>query len=578
MRQGSAFALLCAVAAGVVVACTTPIQPASAPAVASQAAAVEPEVKPHGVYAPYVDRASFTAAYRRLTESQYRHAIADAFGPRVTINARFEPERREDGLQAVGNARLSITTTGLEQYLAVARSVADQVVDGEGRDARVGCVPSAEGAADASCAETFIKWRGQQLFRRPLTAAETASFVSIWESSSRQSGDFHKGLKLSLIGMLVSPDFLFRIEKAEADPVTPAAYRLDAYSTASRLSFVLWDAGPDEELLEAARTGEIQTQAGLRWQIDRLTASPRLEGGVRAFFADMLHFEAFDTLTKDAATYPKFSQAVADSAREETLRFLVDHLVARGGDYRDIFTARDTILNRPLAAVYGVPYLSADAWAPYTFAEDSERSGILTQVTFLSLFSHPGRSSPTIRGVKLHEIFLCVPTPDPPADVDFSKVQATENGTVRTRLIDHMTNPGCSTCHRISDPAGLTLEHFDGLGQRRTSENGVPIDVSAEIGPARFSGAQGLGQYMHDQPLAASCLVRRVNSYGAGKAFDPRDMAWLTAQTQTFAAGGYRMADLYRNMLSDPRFFRVEAPRGASIRVAAAAGSQGEGR
>lgn len=530
-------------------------------------------------FEPFVDAGRTKIAYRRVTEAQYRHAIADVFGTDVTISARFEPEQRLDGLQAIGNSQLSITTTGLEQYISVARSIADQVVDGDRRDAAVGCTPAAP--SDAACAESFIETYGLKLFRRPLSAAETERRLAIWKAGVDQSGDFYKGLKLSLVSLLVAPEFLFRVERAESDPAKPGELRLDGYTKAARLSYMLWDAAPDAELMQAAYTGDIHTEAGLRKQVDRLIASPRLEDGARAFFTDMLHFEAFDTLTKDTQTYPLFSQAVADSAREETLRFLVDHLIVRGEDYRDIFTTRDTYINRTLAAIYDVPYASAEPWTRYTFPESAERSGVLTQSTFLSLFSHPGRSSPTIRGVKLHEVFMCLKTPDPPADVDFSKVQATEKGTVRTRLIDHMTNPGCSTCHKISDPAGLMLERFDSIGQRRLMENGQPIDVTGEIGGNKYMGAAGAGQYLHDSPLTSECLVRNVYYYGQGRPVDYKEQAYLDAQTDAFAKNGYRLPDLYRSLIFSPEFFKVVKPKdppGKPATIASTQVTSGEGQ
>ncbi len=566
-----------------VVACTTASKDvAEAPPVeAAQAAAPTSPPPPEfrGDYAPLVAQSSFVSAYRRLTESQYRHVIADAFGSDIAINARFEPERREDGLQAIGSAQMSVTTTGLEQYLAVARSVADQVMDEKQRTRVLGCAPGPRSDGEA-CAEAFLKRAGLQLFRRPLTAEEISGFKAVWKNASDQSHDFNKATSLALVSMLMTPEFLFRVERAESDPARAAAYRLDAYSKAMRLSFTLWDGPPDAELAAAARTGAIHDPAVLAAQIDRMLASPRLENGLRAFFTDMLQFEGFDTLSKDAATYPNFSQAVADGAREETLKFLVDHLIVRQGDYRDIFTSRDTVLNRALASVYDVPYPSGDPWAHFRFSEASERSGILTQVTFLSLFAHPGSSSPTIRGVKLNEIFSCITTPPPPPDVDFSKVQALEKGTVRTRLIDHMTNPGCSGCHMMSDPPGLALERFDGLGQFRKMENGAPIDVSALIGGKSFSGSVGLGRYMHDNPGVSACLVRRAHDYGAGRSSKPGETKLLAAETAAFADAGYRWAPLMRTVLSDPSFYSVSAPQGATPRGQAAApqSSSGEGQ
>src|SRR5262249_34864099 len=147
-------------------------------------------------------------------------------------------------------------------------------------------------------------------------------------------------------------------------------------------------------------------------QLNRMISSPRLEDGIRAFFADMLQLDGFENLVKDPTIYPKFNQAVSDSAKEQTLKTIVDLLVSKKRDYRDLFTSNETFINRPLASVYRVPFASNSEWAPYTFPDSAERSGILTQVSFLSLFSHPGTSSPTKRGIKILEIFMCQPTPD----------------------------------------------------------------------------------------------------------------------------------------------------------------------
>ena len=500
-------------------------------------------------------------AVRRLTESQYRHAIADVFGAGVKINARFEPEKREDGLFAIGDGQLSITTGGLEQYYALAASIADQTLDEAHRDATLGCKPVDPSKTDAACARQFIAATGERLFRRPLTEAEITARVATAAKGAAPPGDFIAGIKLALTSLLVAPEFMFRVEIAE--PTQGGAYRLDSYTRAARVSFLLWDAPPDAELMAAAKDGALQTDDGLKKQVARLVASPRLEQGARAFFTDMLQFDGFDSLNKDPATYPKFSQAVADSAREETLKSIVDLLVVKRRDYRDIFTSNETYINRPLAAVYNVPFNSSGEWVAHTFPQSSERSGILTQVTFLSLFSHPGRSSPTKRGVKLHEIFMCQPTPDPPANVDFSKVQAIENGTVRTRLIDHMTNAGCSTCHRNSDPPGLTLEHFDGLGQLRTSENGKPIDVSADISGAKFIGAQGLGQVMRNDPKVPACLVRDVYAYGVGHSPGVRDEDFLAGQSSAFAKAGYQLPSLFTAIATSPEFMAAALPSGA---------------
>jgi hypothetical protein len=520
-----------------------------------------------------VAAAPVRVALRRITESQYRHTIADVFssetksseikGTEIKINARFEPERRVDRLLAIGSAQLSLTSSGFEQYFTLANSISDQVLGEKRRASSVPCKPADPARADDACARLFIEKYGELLFRRPLTKPEISARLRTTSMGAKQSNDFYAGLKLALTSLLLAPEFLFRVETAEPDPAHPQQYRLDGYTKAARLSFLLWDSAPDPELLAAARSGAIHTEAGLKQQLNRMISSPRFEDGARAFFADMLQLDGIENLVKDPAIYPKFNQSVADSAKEQTLKTTLDLLLHKKRDYRELFTSNDTFINRPLASVYRIPFASSSDWAAYTFPQSSERSGILTQVSFLSLFAHPGSSSPTKRGIKLYEIFMCQATPDPPADVDFSRVQDSSKGTVRGRLLDHMQNVGCAGCHRRTDPPGLALEHFDGLGQLRTTENGATIDVSAGINGVKFAGAQGLGQYLHDSPRVTDCLVRNVYSYGVGHEADAQDQDYLLSQVKAFASKEYRFPDLITQIAASPEFFKVVLPKGA---------------
>jgi hypothetical protein len=514
--------------------------------------------------------ASVKVALRRITETQYRHTIADVLGPSIKVEARFEPERREEGLLALGSAMLSLTSSGFEQYFALASTISDQALGEKQRDAIVGCKPADPTKTDDACARQFIGKYGELLFRRPLSQSEIQTRLKAVTVGTEQAKDFYAGLKLALTSLLVAPDFLFRIESAEPDPANPKQHRLDAYTKASRLSFLLWDSTPDAELIAAARSGAIHSPTELKQQVTRMIASPKFEAGARAFFVDMLQLDGFGNLVKDPAIYPKFNQTIAESAREQMLLRTIDLLVHKQGDYRDLFTSSETFINRPLASVYNVPFASKAEWAPYTFPASAERSGILTDIGFLSLHSHPGTSSPTRRGIKALEIFMCQATPQPPANVDFSKVQDSTKGTVRGRLLDHMENEGCSGCHRRTDPIGLALEHFDGLGQLRTMENGMAIDVTAEIKEASFEGAPGLGQYLRNEPRVASCLVRNVYQYGVGHKTFGSDRPYLAAQTKAFADKGYRFPELVTQIASSPEFFKVIVPKSPAAKATVA--------
>ena len=502
---------------------------------------------------------------RRLTPGQYQRIIRDVFGPTIGIGGRLDPTLRVDGLLEVGAGRISVPLSSMEQYDLIARGIADQVMDEQHRDVLVQCEPKSSTAFDEKCAEEFIGNVGRLLFRRPLSQDELALHVDMALKATATAKNYDTGLSLSVAALLVSPQFLFRHEVLEADPDTSGEYSLDAYSKASRLSFFLWDSAPDGQLLAAAEKGELHTQSGLSRQVNRMVASPRLRDGVRAFFADMLHLDAVETLTKDTTIYPKFSSEIAGEAREQTLRTIVDVLVTRDGDYRDIFTTKKTYLTKKLAAIYQVPFLvnvptgSPDTWRPYEFSPNDPRAGILTHLGFLTIHSHPGRSSPTLRGKALREILLCQKVPAPPGDVDFTLVQDIDNAllkTARDRLTAHSTEPMCAGCHKIMDPLGLALEKFDGGGTYRTSENGAPIDTSGVLDGMAFNDGASLGEAISVNPASVSCLVDRLTSYALGRSPVQGENSWVNELYRAFSAKGYAVPALMQEIALSSEFYR----------------------
>ncbi|HYJ34575.1 MAG TPA: DUF1592 domain-containing protein, partial [Rhizomicrobium sp.] len=393
---------------------------------------------------------------RRLSEQEYRNSIADIFGKDIAVQGMFEPQIRINGLVATSSSVLSVTPAGFESFSKMADSIALQVTDEKHRDRLVSCTPKSATAADDVCATEFFNRYGLMLFRRPLSPSELDARLDLARAMTKASGDFYTGLRYGLAQLLQSPNFLFRKERAARND---SSLTLEPYSRATHLSFMMWDTTPDSALLHAAQNGELNTAAGLEKQIDRLLASPRLETGMRAFFTDMLELDSFDTVSKDALIYPKWGGAMPPSAKEETLRTVIDLTLHENGDLRDLMTTRKTFINRSLAAIYDVDFTFDNDWMPYEFFKESGRSGIVTQVSMLTMFSHPGQSSPTKRGVALMDIFLCEPTPTPPANVDFSVINDTSGPlkTVRERLLAHATTPTCASCHNHSDPIGLSL-------------------------------------------------------------------------------------------------------------------------
>jgi hypothetical protein len=503
---------------------------------------------------------SHLAGLRRLTESQYRNSIADIFGPGIVVQGKFEPDRRIGGLLASSGTTLSITPAGLEAYAKMADGIARQVVDEKNRARLIACTPKSATAPDRACAGQVLEQYGLLLFRRPLTQTELKARLDAADTATKLSGNFYTGLRYSLTTLLSAPDFLFRVEMAAAQGKD---YTLDGYSRAARLSYLLWDSTPDPTLLNAAKSGALENEAGVTREAARLMASPRLETGMRAFFSDFLQLDTLGAITKDPTIYPKYSDDIAAAAREETLRTAIALTLKKDGDFREIFTSRRSAINRPLAWVYDIPYNLNGEWMDYEFPAESGRSGIVTQASMLSMFSHPGRSSPTKRGVALMDIFLCEPTPAPPANVDFSIVNDTNNPnlrTVRDRLMAHATTPQCASCHTHSDPIGLSLEEFDSIGERRLDEGGRKVDASATIGGKQFSGGAGLGQYLHDNPRVPACFARRLYAYGVGANSEELEKATIQPFLDGFAAQGYRVQPLLRAIIASPQFFAAPPP------------------
>ena len=500
-------------------------------------------------------------SFRLLSEAQYRNIITDVFGGQVVVAGRFDPVVRVEGLLAIGAGRATLTPSGVERQVALARSIATQVVAPANREVLVPCQPKSLTAHDAECARLFFARVGRYLFRRPLSAADLQVYDRIAAVAATANADFHAGLAHALQAMLASPEFLFVVEDAVVGQ--DGKPRLDAYSRATRLSLFLWNSGPDEALLAAAESGELDDARGVERQVERMMASPRFEGGMRAFFTDMLALDDFQTLEKDPNLFPAFSLAVANDAREQVLRTLVDMLLVRDEDYRGIFTTRRTFMTGPLGLVYRVPAAApSGGWVPFEFADGDPRAGIQTQVSFVALHSHPGKSSPTLRGKAVRELLLCQRVPDPPGNVNFDLFNdpASPGKTARDRLLRHSTDPSCAGCHKLMDPIGLALENFDGAGQQRTLDDGVPIDTSGELNGIRFVDSAGLGPALQDDPAAPACLVRRAYTYAVARPILRSERKLLNWLEDGFAADDYRLRGLIHDIATSEAFMAVRAP------------------
>jgi hypothetical protein len=305
---------------------------------------------------PLPDDAGSPARVRLMTGAQFANSISHVFGPSIDVGSAFAPVQRTDGLLALGAALVSVTIGQMQDLQRVASSIAAQVMSPGNlergvpshRDALVPCKPASTTEPDDECAAAFIGSSGRLLFRRPLEQEKLTELVGIAHRTADELDDFYAGLQVVLESMLINPNFLLIQDTTEPDPDRPGKRRLDGYGLASRLSFLLWNSIPDEELLAAAESGELHTKSGRRRQVERMLSSPRLEDGVRAFFDDMYEFDRFDSLSKDPQQYPTITGATLQDAREQTLLTVVDHLLHKNADYRDATRVNNSIATTSL--------------------------------------------------------------------------------------------------------------------------------------------------------------------------------------------------------------------------------------
>jgi Protein of unknown function (DUF1588)/Protein of unknown function (DUF1592)/Protein of unknown function (DUF1595)/Protein of unknown function (DUF1585) len=505
----------------------------------------------------------------RISDEQYVQIVHDVFGASIHVSEGLgEARAREEGLLAVGASKTGMTSSGYAAAERIAYEVATQVVDERNRSVLSPCRPTSEVAFDEHCARMFLAQTGRLLHRRSLTDSELARVMRIAASAANERRSFYFGIQAGVVALLISPNFLFRMEYAEPDPDARGQYRLTAVSMASRLSFLLWNTSPDSLLLDSAESGDLLTHKGRQRQIDRMMASRRLEDGVGAFFADMLQLDGFAYLSKDQMLFPSFTRQASLDAREQVLRVVLDQVVRRDGDYRDLFTQRRTFLTPALAAMLRIP-LPQDAengapqrWQEYEFAEGDRRAGLLAEPGFVALHTHPGRTSPTLRGRAIREVLLCQSVPPPPPDVNFNIEQDQSDPafkTMKQRLQAHATQPACAGCHKIMDPLGLPLESFDAVGAYRRTENDAPIDTTGTLDGVPFKDSRGLAEAIRNNTALASCMVQRVYSYGEGRGVTQADRAYLNEMTTLFRGNGYRFKSLLRELAGSEQFYREAA-------------------
>jgi hypothetical protein len=478
---------------------------------------------------------------RRLTQVEYDNTVKDLLGVDLGLAQQFNADETAGPFPS--NYFTPVSESSYGQYASAASTIAGKAV--EKLPTLLPCAATVQPAAEAGCANTFIKQFGRRTYRRPLDSEEVGRYEALFRQG-RDGGTFATGISLVVEAMLESPHFLYLVEGP--GPLTQ-------HQLATRLSYFLWKGPPDTKLATLADTGGLRTPESLSAEAKRMLADPRAQAMIDDFH---MHWLALDDLVtgldKDPEKYPDFA-AVEPLLREELKRF-TNHVFAQGdGKLETLLTANFTFANPALAKLYGAKTTGTD-WQQVTL-DGTQRAGFLSQSAFLATHGHE-TSAPIFRGIAIREQMFCVDLPPPPPGADALLPPAMPSQTTRQRLQLHRASPECASCHSLMDVLGYGFESFDDIGRYRTTENGVPIDDSGEfVGTdvdGAFKGPIELAQRMAQSKQVQQCVSKQWFRYALGRMETELDSCALDAVYEKFQKGQFRMPDLLLALVESDAF------------------------
>ena len=416
-------------------------------------------------------------------------------------------------------------------------------------------VPVGSAEAFSACTADWLDSFLVRAWRHPLRDPDTVpALTALFEEAAAQWGE-SKALQLVLAVVLQSPRFVYRVEDSVLNAAPGERVALNDHEMAARLSYFLWGTMPDAALFADAEAGRLQTPEGLQAAAERMLADPRALEVVALFFAEWLALDHLDHVEKDRSVYPAWSDELAGSFREETLRF-VRTVWEQGARFDTLLTADWTVADGALARFYGVGSSDED-WAVVA-RDPAHHAGLLTQGSFLASRARSYASSPIHRGMFVRGTLLCHVMPGPDASLEIEVPDPDPNATTRELLEQHRSDPVCASCHDLIDPPGFAFEHFDGIGQFRTHENGLPVDAAAELTGTDvdgwIDGAAELGLALADSTQVHTCFAQQWFRFAHGRRESPDDECEIEETAEAFINADLDMQALVLATVASPAF------------------------
>jgi uncharacterized membrane protein YgcG len=496
------------------------------------------------------DVAPGAQALRRLTHGELQATLQDLLGVDAAFAQTLVPDTVVNGFDN-NAAALTVTPLLFGQLRDAAEKTADQVTVDPTKI--LPCSPAKDG--EAACAAKFIGTFGKRAFRRPLTAAETTRYTTLYTSVAAEDG-FAGGIDVVLQAMLQSPGFLYRTElgapgKAGLNDLTP-------HEIAGELSYLIWGSMPDDGLFAAADSGALSDAAEIEKQARRMLKDPRSTRAMGRFVGQWLGVDQLAAVPKDEKVYPELSPEIRAAMLEETSRF-VDYVRTQGtGTLPELLTAGYSVMSPALAKYYGVAGPAGADFAKTDFPA-GDHAGILTQGSVLTRYALPGSSSPIHRGKFVRERLLCQKLAPPPPNLKVVPPAVDPTLTTRERFAAHSSQEPCKSCHRMLDPVGFGFERFDGIGRPRATENGLPIDAHGEIigsisTDAPFDGVAQLGKLLAASAEVQDCYALSWFRYGYGVEENAELSCAVQGVATAFKGKALGLDELVVALTQSPRF------------------------
>ncbi|HEX5084280.1 MAG TPA: DUF1592 domain-containing protein [Blastocatellia bacterium] len=414
-----------------------------------------------------------------------------------------------------------------------------------------------------ACVETIVSTLARRAYRRPVTKSEVASLVKLVGMSKTEGLSAEQGIQVAIQAMLVSPNFLFRIER-DQDPTDPArVHKISEIELASRLSYFLWSSMPDDELLSLAEAGKLR--ASLDAQVGRMLADEKAAALADNFAGQWLETRNLDVVKPDPQKFPSWGPELREAMKTET-RMFFEAMLRENRPLSDFLDARFTFLNETLAKHYGIEGVTGPEFRRVDLKTD-QRGGILSQASVLTVSSYPTRTSPVIRGKYVLQNILGAPPPAPPPDVPVLDEGAVGNtGTLRQQLEKHRSNPTCAACHNRMDVLGFGLENYDAIGRWRTMDGKFPIDVSGTFpnGKSFVTPAEMRALLKGEIPDFARCLTGKMLTYALGRGLEPYDKRTVNDVSRKLNASGYQFQTLIYEIT---RSLPFQSRRGEAVAI-----------